>query len=415
MLLQNKYLMYIWFAQTASGLGNTFSVFILSWLLYDLTESTISMSTLWFVYMTFTTLSILISGPYLDKVDKKKIMIFSEWVRSIAFLTIFFLVLFGNLSSESIYFVTSIVGIVEPLFRPASNIYIKQVVPEKNLLQANSLLESTLQTMMLIGPTLGGLLIGLTNPIFLISLLIFTLFISGFILLFLPNYIKDTSTNTQNSSTWLNDFKKGVNYYKNNKLFLWISLLVVIVNFSAGSIQPLLLPYVLDYLDGSSFHYGLFSSSVACGMLLGSILLTTKREFKNLKQIMLGSILLAGLSICLLSTTTHYLIGLFGMIMFGFFTSIFNINNTTLFQKRVPKLLLGRVLSIRSLFARLGIPFGTILGGILAETIGFNYLFYILGLLIIIPCVIAWFLPSLQQLNTGNNHNSKKVNIKSIK
>lgn len=76
-LLKNRSFVILWIAQGASGLGNTFAIFIMSWLLYDLTGSKFAMGSLWFVFMLSTIFSHIISGPYLDRVEKKKIMIFS--------------------------------------------------------------------------------------------------------------------------------------------------------------------------------------------------------------------------------------------------------------------------------------------------------------------------------------------------
>lgn len=389
--------MFIWIAQSASGLGNTFSIFIMSWILYDITGSKVAMGTLWFIFMISSIFSHLICGSFIDRVERKKAMIFSEWVRAAVFLIPTVLLPVGYLTVEILFGIAVIIGLVEPLFRPSSMAYIAAIVPKERLIKANSILETTTQTMMLIGPALGGLLVSLISPLAVLALLIFTLGLSGFVLLFLPNEKGFNSNNKAQS--WIKELTEGLQFYKTNKLFLWIGLLLLVVNFSAGAAQPMLLPYVVEHLKGTSFQYGLMSSGIACGMVLGSLLLASRNELKRLKNIMLGSIVLAGISLGLLGIANTFLLAVLFITFNGFFVVIFNINNTILYQKNVPSHIRGRVFIARDLLSMLGIPIGAMSGGLIAEVIGLKSLFIILGLFMIVPCLIAWFLPSFQRLN----------------
>lgn len=83
----------------------------------------------------------------------------------------------------------------------------------------------------------------------------------------------------------------------------------------------------------------------------------------------------------------------------GLFAITFNINNTTLYQRRVPEHLRGRVFSVRILLAQAGIPFGAALGGLFAEAFSIPLLFAVLGILIVLTNLICWMHPIFEKLN----------------
>ncbi|MED3648652.1 MFS transporter [Halalkalibacterium halodurans] len=397
LLLSNKAFILVLIGQGASGLGNTFAIFLMSWLLYDLTGSIFAMGTLWFVYVFSMIICHIVSGPFLDRYNKKYVLIFSEWTKALIFVLPLLCLYFNILTIEILYLVVVLVGLVEPLFRPASLAYIVNIVREKELVKANSVLETIVQTMMIAGPAIGGILLGFFSPIYVIAFLIVVLSLAGILLSYLPGE-QIEKNNIQPKQSWLKDFSEGIQFFIKNKLFLWIAGLIFFVNLGAGATQPMLLPYVLEYLGGDSFQYGLISSGVAIGMLVGAVTISTVNKFKNIKAVMLGTLMLSGVSLFLLGFTNTFLLSLFFIILFGFFVVIFNINNTMLYQANVPQAIRGRVFIARGLLARVGIPIGAISGGFLGEAIGINFLFNLIGVIIVIPCTIAWFIPSFNKL-----------------
>ncbi|MCH1627924.1 MFS transporter [Ferdinandcohnia quinoae] len=120
---------------------------------------------------------------------------------------------------------------------------------------------------------------------------------------------------------------------------------------------------------------------------------------------MLGSLFLNGIFFLGLAWTPYYWIALIFSFCQGVFAIIFNINNTTLYQQRVPDHLRGRVFSVRILLAQAGVPIGAGLGSIIAETFSISILFLILGCLICLTTIICFLNPIFNKLN--DNHVAK--------
>ncbi|WP_202081299.1 MFS transporter, partial [Caldalkalibacillus salinus] len=77
-LFGNRSFLIMWLAQFASGLGSTFATFVTSVLVYHMTGSKIAMGGIWIAYFVPKLIMSIVSGPYIDRLDYKKIMIFSE-------------------------------------------------------------------------------------------------------------------------------------------------------------------------------------------------------------------------------------------------------------------------------------------------------------------------------------------------
>ncbi|WP_397539021.1 MFS transporter [Rummeliibacillus pycnus] len=394
-LLKNKSFIFIWIAYITSGLGSTFSIFVLGWIAYKLTSSAVMVGYLWFFYLLSSIISQIISGPYIDRISKKKVMIFSELVRAIAYFIFALLMYKDHITINTIYILAIVVGLVEPLFSPSSNSYIAESIHKSYLQKANSLLQTTKQMTRMLGPLLAGVIVTIMHPLYIIIFLIIILVFSAFNLSFLPklNSVKS------NKAPWGKEFIEGIMFYKKNPFFLTLGILLFIINFSAGAVQPMLLPYIFDYLKGTSFQYGLINSGTAFGMLIGAIFMTFAKESKNLKLTMFSSIIISGLSLSLMGVTFNIFISITLITIYGLCASIFNINNTILYQRTVPDYLRGRVFTVRGLLSNAGVPLGALLSGHLVSHIGISYVFLLIGFAIVIPCLIALFLPSLKYKN----------------
>jgi MFS family permease len=150
-LFRNRAFIFLWLGQAASGLGGTFATFIMSWLVYELTGSLVAMGSIWVATMVPGLITQLWSGPYLDRWNRKKVMIFSEWMRAVAFLIPAIMFTIGDLQVWHLYLTAVIIGVAEPLFRPSSMAFVAEILPKDRLNQGNSFLEGTMQVMFLIG------------------------------------------------------------------------------------------------------------------------------------------------------------------------------------------------------------------------------------------------------------------------
>lgn len=389
----------MWLAQAASGLGHTFAAFIISWLVYELTGSKVAMGSIWLCYMLPSLVVQLWAGPFLDRWQRRKVMIFAEWQRALVYLLPALLYTQGRLDVWHLYLVAGLAGTAEPLFRSSSMAYIPEVLPPHQLIRGNSVLEGTAQLFMLSGPALGGLMVANLGALSVLLGLIAVLGLAGLLLCLIPaSPIRPRA----HQERWWSQFKEGLSFFRFYPVLFWVGMMLLVINFSSGAAHPMYLPLVMEELGGDAFKYGLFSSFFSVGMLLGSAWAGIIGEPRNRRLVMLGSLFLSGLLQAALGWTQSYTLALAAVAGIGFTAMLFTINNTTFYQKRVPDQLRGRVFAVRILMSQLGVPLGSFLGGVMGETLGLKSLFTILGGLIVLVTTLALLSPVFHRLNDNN-------------
>lgn len=104
-------------------------------------------------------------GPWVEFRRKRPVLIGMDLVRCAALLTIPAAYALGALSFVQLLLVSVVAAAADITFRAASGAYLKTLVPAGDLLVANARFESTSWTTTIIGPPLGGALIGLFGPV----------------------------------------------------------------------------------------------------------------------------------------------------------------------------------------------------------------------------------------------------------
>ncbi|GAA1928350.1 MFS transporter [Streptomyces durmitorensis] len=104
-------------------------------------------------------------GPWVEFRRKRAVMIAMDLVRCAALLSIPAAYAFGLLGFGQLLLVAVVVGAADIAFSSASGACLKALVRPQDLLVANGRLESTNWTALVIGPPLGGAVIGLFGPV----------------------------------------------------------------------------------------------------------------------------------------------------------------------------------------------------------------------------------------------------------
>jgi MFS family permease len=104
-------------------------------------------------------------GPWVEFRRKRRVMMAMDLTRFLALMTIPAAYALGWLSFAQLLIVSIVVATAKIAFNAASGANIKVVVKPEDLLVANSRFESTMWTTLVVGPPLGGALVGLVGPV----------------------------------------------------------------------------------------------------------------------------------------------------------------------------------------------------------------------------------------------------------
>ncbi|MBF8250273.1 MAG: hypothetical protein HW400_874, partial [Candidatus Levybacteria bacterium] len=141
--------------------------FVLIFVIYGVTRSNTAVSGMILSFMIPAVLFSVISGVYVDRWNKKKVLLITHLIRGALLLPF----LIPNLHLGLIYTFTFLIAVVTQFFIPAESSIIPQLVPKKMIVPANAVFSFGIFGIMLIGYILSGpvlLLLGKTYTIILL-------------------------------------------------------------------------------------------------------------------------------------------------------------------------------------------------------------------------------------------------------
>lgn len=269
------------------------------------------------------------------------------------------------------------------------------LVKRTQLVQANSALEASSNLLMLIGPSLAGILVALLGAALSISVDAGSYVVSACALLLIPRHFqvhRDAATLPMQQPTLFDDIKEGWHFVWTQPLVRTLTLLGLGNTFTGGAVQGLVVVYAVQALGLSSTdsRLGFLFTVGALGALGASLWLPFLVRRVPVPRITLFS----------LSLTLFPLLGLvwahqliYGLLFYGLWSacsSLTIINGISLRQQVTPDPLQSRVNTTARLIQVLGTPLGAACGGLLAQMVSIRaaYLFMALGVLVSI--VFGW-------------------------
>lgn len=365
-----------WVGQTISNLGSSFTAFALPLLIYKLTGSALNLAmasvATFLPYLLFG----LLIGAWVDRLDRKRLMIGADILTAIILASIPVLAMFDLLSIWWIYavgFLTSTIGIA---FQSAEFAAIPSLVRQTDLVTANGRIQASYSAAQIIGPLLAGLLIALM-PIYDLLLLDALTFLVSAVSLVLIRRSFNTASAEASATSIRQDIMEGLRYVISHPVLRNISLMMAMVNFVGSTSQAQLVLFAQQRLAASDAQVGYLYSAGSLGIVLLSLAAGILRKRWSFSTVALGALMTQGLLQIGFALTTWYWAAL---VIWGVFSGLgilFNINTGSLRQAIVPNHMLGRVISIAGVLAWSAIPVGTFLGGLAIEKTGNVALVYL--------------------------------------
>ena len=154
--LWNRNFFLLWQGQLVSAFGDALYAIALNLFVLELTDSTGVMGSI----MALVTVPRIILGPFLgvvvDRSDRKKLIVIGDLIRGLSILFVTGALWLGILEVWLLMVVAVLDGICSAFFNPAIESSIPDLVPEENLVQANSVYQMAVTGADILGQSLGG-------------------------------------------------------------------------------------------------------------------------------------------------------------------------------------------------------------------------------------------------------------------
>src|SRR5262245_24724101 len=357
-----------WAGQTISNLGSSITLFALPLLVFKLTGSAldlgISTATSFLPYLLFG----LIIGAWVDRVDRKRLMIATDVARALVIASIPLADTLGVLSVGWLYAAGFLNATLTIGFDAAQFAAIPSLTDQDDLVTANGRIQASYSAASVAGPLLAGLLVALM-PLADILLLDAGSFLISALLLGLIRSSFNTGEQRAPSSIRA-DVAEGLRYVLGHPVLRNISLMMALVNFVATTIFAQLVLFANQQLGADDTQIGLLFSAGSLGVVVLGLAAGALRKRWSFSAVALGALMIEGLLTIALAQTTAFWVALPLWTTIQGVGVLFNINTSSLRQAIVPNHMLGRVISIAGVLAWSAIPLGTLLGGWLIERTG---------------------------------------------
>jgi MFS family permease len=359
-----------WTGQTISNLGSSFTQFALPLLIFKLTGSAINLglatAATFLPYLLFG----LLIGAWVDRVDRKRLMIGTDVLRALVIALIPFLAALHVLTVWWIYGLGFISSTLTIVFNSAEFAAIPSLVAQDDLVTANGRIQASYAAASVVGPLLAGVLVALM-PIQMVLLFDALSFLVSALSLVLVARRFNTETDKERTATGIRqDVVEGLRYVLSHPVLRNISAMMALVNFVGSTTGAQLVLFAKHRLAASDSEVALLYSAGSVGVVVLSLAAGPLRRRWPFSKVALSALMLDGLLTVALAVTRWYWGALLLWALVSGVGILFNINTGSLRQAIVPNHMLGRVISIAGVLAWSAIPLGTFLGGIAIERTG---------------------------------------------
>lgn len=367
-LWRNRDYMLMWTGQMVSVFGSSLSFVALPLIILKISGSPAQAG---FVEALFALPWLFLSlpaGAYVDRWDRKLVMIVCNAVFATGMGLIAGAYLAGHLAMYMFYVTAPILGTAFVLFNLSETSALPRVVPKEQLPTASAQNEAVQAVAGLGGPPLGGFLYQTIGPVVPFVFDAITYLFSAVALTFVRTSFQEDRKPKQDRNL-RREIAEGISWLWHHPLIRFMAFLVGGMNFCSAA-TGLILIVIARHQGTPAGYIGLMFSIAALGGLLGAVLAPRIQRRFSFGQVIISTSFLSALVWPLYAIAPNFIF-LGAAFAIGFMiTPIFNAVQFAYRLALIPDDLQGRVNSSFRLLAFGFQPLGAALGGALLQSIG---------------------------------------------
>jgi MFS family permease len=315
----------------------------------------------------------VIGGVAADRFDRKRMVVFVNLGRAFVLVALVATIVTGSVNIALVLVALFILGTAETFADSASSTLVPSLVAREDLGIANARMQGTfVLTNQLLLPPVGAFLfaVGPAIP--------FAANAAGFALgaLLISRVVTDVRTVRPDRPGVRSEMLEGIRWLIGHPPMRTLALTIFTFNVTFGAAWSVLVLYAGDRLGMNEVGFGLLTTAVAVGGLVGTF------SYGRLeRRFALGDIMRVGLLIetgthLVLALTTSAGVALATLVVFGAHGSVWGTTSTVVRQRAVPDELLGRVGGVYRVAIMGGLAIGAPIGGLLAQAFGITAPFW---------------------------------------
>ena len=349
----------------------------MSWLVFRLTGSVFLLATVTFM----AQIPILVATPYMsvfvDRFDRRKLLMLTQSLSMLQALLMAVLTLTGLIQVWHIMILSLLIGLINALDNPTRQSFYPSLVPRDKLSNAIALNSAVINGSRLIGPAVGGVLIGLLGEgiCFLLNGISYIAVIIALLMMrVMPQREKGVK-----QKVW-EDMRDGFQYVVGNIPIRTLLLLMSVISFFGLPLMTFIPAYVKTILHGGSEMLGLLLSCIGVGSFIAALYLAARKSVLGLGKVVMLSGVLLGIGLSVMSFVSIPWVAAVLCLPIGFsvIAAVASIN--TLLQTLSREDKRGRVMGYMAMAFTGMAPVGSIILGAFEEFVGLQVIILLSGI-----------------------------------
>jgi predicted MFS family arabinose efflux permease len=370
----------MWFGACTSSIGTWMQIVAQGWLIYRLSHSAFLLALDQFLGGIPIFLFSLIGGVVADRMERRKILLTSQYVQMATAGILTLLVATDNVHVWHILCLSFISGFAQAFGGPAYQALIPTLVEKEDMPNAIALNSIQFNVAVMVGPALAGQALaklgekwcfGLNALSFLAPIISLSIISARF----LP---------MKTTESMLNSLKQGIQYARKQTSMEALILLAFCMTFLSMPMRTYMPVFVKDIFHRGPETYGNLLSLMGLGSIIGSLSIAGAGNMRRKGSVALAALLCLGAGITAFAVSksvefSSVIVVLVGASMMAVFATV-----NSLVQLITTNEMRGRVMSVYNFAFRGGMPMGNLLTGWLVPVFTAPVVLGVNGLLLIL-------------------------------
>jgi predicted MFS family arabinose efflux permease len=349
----------MWIGACTSSIGTWMQIVAQGWLIYRLSHSAFLLALDQFLGGIPIFLFSLIGGVVADRVERRRILLGSQYVQMATAGLLTILVATGMVHVWHILCLSFISGLAQSFGGPAYQALIPTLVEKDDMPNAIALNSIQFNVAVMVGPALAGQALaklgetwcfGLNSLSFLAPIVSLSIISARF----LP---------AKTAESMFASLKQGIQFARKQNSMEALILLAFCMTALGMPMRTYIPVFVKDIFHRGPETYGNLLALMGLGSIFGSLTIASAGNFKRKGRVALGALILLGASISAFALSksvplSGIILVLAGASMMAVFATV-----NSLVQLITTNEMRGRVMSVYNVAFRGGMPLGNLLSG----------------------------------------------------
>lgn len=335
----------MWAGFLLSHVGDSMQLHAQAWLVTSMTRSGLETGAVVVAQAIPRFLLGLFAGVAVDRLDKRKVLIFTQLASLAQTLLFFALLRAGKLTYPAVIALAFSLGVIDTLNLNARVTLLPTLVPKPLIARAIGLQALGVNVVQISGPSLAGVIIGKwdVGGCLLANALTFFFALASLAV------ISVSKVEHKESPTVADSLREGFRFVRERPLLMGGILLAWLHGFFGVSVVRLYALFARGVLSVDGRRYGFLAACGGLGAIVASVLVTARAREKTLRRNVAYSASFFSVAVLALGLVRSYAMAVAVVMALGFGQMAFRSAVSTAIQIETPDRMRGRVMSLLTL------------------------------------------------------------------